>query len=301
MRAHREIQLDDSWVSGDDPRERWWTVEVDFPTALDEVFGVTNNKQGTMTFQRLARYDWRREVLPDEESSGDVRRRMEEDGDHRVHLLDLRKQIENAIKLMRSRVWQARRRRSPRHVLDEDQKADAKATAAIKRRIEEGHEGESDRAGESGTVEEHKEVQVESLVEKHHLDQDDALQRIDETIKAGHRVRWIRSAQSSPAFFDIEALPNVLQVALNTKHPVHSHLYDIMHPDVDELTEDEIRERLARAAAAFRILIYSWARYEDEQTDRDQRKVRNARMEWGKYAEEFFDEDDDSIPPTDLV
>ena len=114
-------------------------------------------------------------------------------------------------------------------------------------------------------------------------------------------MRWIRSAQSSPAFFDIEALPNVLQVALNTKHPVHSHLYDIMHPDVDELTEDEVRERLARAAAAFRILIYSWARYEDEQTDRDQRQVRNARMEWGKYVEEFFDEDDDSIPPTDLV
>ena len=59
IRAHREIQLDDSWVSGDDPRERWWTVEVDFPTALDDVFGVTNNKQGTMTFQRLARYDWK--------------------------------------------------------------------------------------------------------------------------------------------------------------------------------------------------------------------------------------------------
>ena len=60
IRAHREIEIDPSWVSGDDPRERWWTVEVDFPTALDEVFGVTNNKQGTMTFQRLARYDWKK-------------------------------------------------------------------------------------------------------------------------------------------------------------------------------------------------------------------------------------------------
>ena len=68
IRAHREIQLDDSWVSHDDPRERWWTVEVDFPTALDEVFGVTNNKQGTMTFQRLAAFDWRREALDGEES-----------------------------------------------------------------------------------------------------------------------------------------------------------------------------------------------------------------------------------------
>ena len=301
VRAHREIQLDDSWVSGDDPRERWWTVEVDFPTALDEVFGVTNNKQGTMIFQRLARYDWRREALPGEETSGDVRRRMEEDGDHRIHLLDLREQIERAIKLMRSRVRQARLLRGSRHVLDEDQKADAKATAAIKRRMVDGHEGESDKVGESGSEEEHREAQVESLTEKHHFDRTDALQQIDETIQAGNRVRWIQSAQSSPAFFDVESLPNVIQVALNTDHPVHSHLYDIMHPDVEDMTEDEVRERLARAAAAFRILIYSWARYEDEQTDKPRRQVRNARMEWGRYAEEFFDEDDDSVPPTDLV
>ena len=301
VRAHREIQLDDSWISGDDPRERWWTVEVDFPTALDEVFGVTNNKQGTMTFQRLARYHWAREALPGEESPGDVRRRMEEDGDYRVYLLDLRKQIENAIKAMRPRVRQARLRRSLRHVLNEDQKADAKATVAIKRRMEEGHRGDSDRAGELGTEEQQKETQVESLVEKHHLDQRDALRQIDETIRTGSRVRWIQSSQSSAAFFDVEPLPNVIQVALNTNHPVHSHLYDIMHPDVDELTENEVRDRLAKAAAAFRILIYSWARYEEEQTNRARREVRNSRVEWGKYAEDFFDEDDGSIPPTDLV
>lgn len=301
MRAHREIELDLSWVSGDDPRERWWTVEVDFPTALDEVFGVTNNKQGTMTFQRLARFDWRREALPGEETPGDVRRRMEEEGDHRVHLLDLRRQIENAISAMRTRVRQASRARGPRHVLDEDQKADAKATAAIKRRLEEGHKGESDVAEETGTEEEHTEAQVESLVAKHHFAEDDALRQVAETMEARHRVRWIQSQQASPAFFDVDALPGVVQVALNTNHPVHSHLYELMHPDIDELTEDEIRERLVKAGAAFRILIYAWARYEDEQTDVMKRRVRDARLEWGKYAEEFFEEGDESIPPTDLV
>ena len=301
MRAHREIQLDDSWVSGDDPRERWWTVEVDFPTALDEVFGVTNNKQGTMTFQRLARYDWRREAVPGEESAGDVRRRMEEEGDHRTHLLDLRRQIDQAITAMRSRVRQARQRRGRRHELDEDQKADAKATAAIKRWMHEGYEGESERAAESGTEAEHRDSQVKSLVAKHHLDKADALQRIDETIRAGSRVRWIQSFQSSAAFFDAESLPNVIQVTLNTSHPVHSYLYDVMHPDVEEMAEDEVRERLRKAGAAFRVLIYSWARYEEEQTERDRRRIRDTRVEWGKYAEEFFDEDDGLAVPTDLV
>ena len=301
IRAHREIEIDRSWVNGNDPTERWWTVEVDFPTALDEVFGVTNNKQGTMTFQRLAQYDWKREALSGEENIGDVRRRMTEDGDHRVHLLDLRTQINRAISAMRSRVKQTGQPRSPRHVPNENQKADAKASAAIKRRSKEGHQGESDLAGESGTEEEHRETQVESLVKKHHLDQRDALRRIDETIRTGSRVRWIQSSQSSAAFFDVEPLPNVIQVALNTNHPVHSDLYDIMYSNVDDLTEDEVRDRLAKAAAAFRILIYSWARYEEEQTDHARREVRNARVEWGKYAEEFFDEDDNSIPPTDLV
>ena len=96
-------------------------------------------------------------------------------------------------------------------------------------------------------------------------------------------------------------MPGVIQVALNTDHPVHSHLYDVMHPDVDELSEEEVRERLYKTAAAFRVLIYSWARYEDEQTDKMKRVVRDARIEWGKYAEEFFDDDDGSVPPTDII
>ena len=52
---------------------------------------------------------------------------------------------------------------------------------------------------------------------------------------------------------------------------------------------------------AFRVLIYSWARFEEEQTERERRGVRNARFEWGKYAEEFFEEDDDEPPPTDFA
>ena len=303
MRAHREIQLDDSWVSHDDPRERWWTVEVDFPTALDEVFGVTNNKQGTMTFQRLAAFDWRREALDGEESPGDVRRRMEADGDPRVLLLKVQEQIRRFRRAMRPRVREVRQKRgNTGDASTEETTANAKATAAIQRRKQAGHQGESDKAAETGTPIDHKQQQVESLVKKHHLDRDDALQRVDETIRSGSLVRWIQSEQQSPAFFDVEPLPNVVQVAFNTNHPVHSHLWAIMHPDLaEDATPEEIQERLEKAAMAFRVLIYSWARFEEEQTERNRRVVRNSRYEWGKYAEEFFDDDDDTPPPTDLM
>ena len=303
MRAHREIQLDDSWVSHDDPRERWWTIEVDFPTALDEVFGVTNNKQGTIIFQRLAAFDWRREALDGEESVGDVRRRMEADGDPRVLLLRVQEQIRRCRRTMRPRVRESRQTRGhARDASTEESTANAKATAAIRRRKQEGHQGESDKAAETGSPNDHKEQQVHSLVQKHHLDRDDAVQRVDDTILSGSLVRWIQSAQQSPAFFDVEPLPNVVQVAFNTNHPVHSHLWAVMHPDLaDDATPDEVRERLEKAAMAFRVLIYSWARFEEEQTERDRRAVRNARYEWGKYAEEFFEEGDQTPPPTDLA
>ena len=301
IRSHRELEIDASWTN-QDTTERWWTIEVDFPAELDEIFGVTNNKQGTMTFQRLGQYDWQREAFPGELNQGDVRRRMEEDGDQRLHLLELRTQIERIRTLLRQRAGKSVQRRPSRHQLDEDQKADAKTTAAIKRRIQEGHRGESDRAGQEGTKDDHIEAQTTSLVERHKFDKEQALQKAMETVDKGNRVSWILSAQPGiPAFFDVEPLPNVLQVAFNTEHPVHPYLYDLLYPDVDNMLEEDVKASLSKAAAAFRILFYSWARFEEEQTDLERRKIRNARLEWGKYSEEFFDEDDGSFPPTDLV
>lgn len=289
MRAHREIDIDRAWKSGDDPRERWWTVEIDFPTDLDEIFGVTINKQGAPTFQNFAHFDWQREALG-EETYGDVRRRMEEEGDLRVHLLKISDQIERLISPMRKRVRQSVQRRGKRN--SEGDNADAKATTAVKRRIGEGHKGESDRAAEVGTPEEHTEIQVKSLRDKHHLDEETARERVLETVISKYKVRWLESSQNSPAFFDVESLPAVIQVAFNNNHPVYKYLYELMLvDDIVDLGENELRLRLDKAVAAFRILIYSWARFEDEQRDGHRKKIRNARYDWGKYADEFFDED----------
>lgn len=300
MRADREIQIDDSWISGDDPRERWWTVEVDFPTELDEIFGVTNTKQNSLTFQRLSRYDWKREAFPGENSRAEVRRRMEDEGDPRVYLLELDKQIRNAISIMRPRVRKTGQSRS-RHIVNEEQKIDAKATAAIKRRIEEGHKGESDVTEEILPKSEQKTLQIKSLIERHNIDESDALQRVIRTIEQNNKVRWIQSAQSTPAFFEIESLPGVIQVAFNENHPVYSGLYSIMHPDIEEMSIEEIKECLEKADMAFRLLMYAWGRFEDEQEGRAKNRIRDARIEWGRYAEEFFDEDDETPAPTDLI
>lgn len=289
VRAHRELELDQSWIIGYDPRERWWKIEIDLPTALDEVFGVTNNKQSTTTFQSLSKFDWKLDALEGETEYSDVRKRMDEDGDPRVYLLDLHRQITRTLKILRQRVKQSARRR--RYTADE-QNADAKATAKIKKRSADQHRGRSDELGDQLSPEEQKKAQEESLRRKG-LTVEEARVMIEETNRLRRRVRWILSPQESPGFFDVESLPHLLQVAINMNHPVHSDLYEVLHPNLEELDAEGLRDQLTKAAAAFRLLVYAWARYEDEQPGPERRRVRNARWEWGKYAELFFVEDDD--------
>ena len=301
VRSHREINLDKSWVSGDDPRERWWTIEVDFPTELDDVFGVTNNKQGAMTFQRLSSFDWEREALPGEENRGDFNRRIKNENPDRHSLLQLKYQIERARKSLREKVKVPSKKK--RHESNKTDNSEASTTAKIKERIKEGNIGESDKSGKEGTEKEQVQKQLESLIVNHHFDKEEAQEIISITKKSGYIVRFIQSAQSIPAFFSVDPLPNVLQVALNKDHPVYSHLYDVMQKqDIQNLSKEEVSHLLDRARTAFEILLFSWARYEEEQPEKMRRKVIDSRIEWGKYARDFLDDNsDDFITPTDLI
>ena len=292
IRANREIEINKSWIAGYDPTDRWWKIEIDFPTSLDEIFGVTNNKQSITKFKKLGQ--WREP----EESPLDARKRMEHTGDHRRHLLDLHHQIDKTLRLLRQRVKGTKQQRRTRHRNAQDKYADKRASAVIDHRSKRGHEGQTDRLASKGSADEQRNSQIESLVNRHNLSPEDAFRKIEETLRLEGRVRWLLSEKDSPAFFDVESLPNVIQVAINTNHPVHREFYDVLHPDVTDMNEVEIRERLAKVSAAFRILIYAWARYEDELPEGERRRIRNARHEWGKYAEEFFEpeEDDEGMP-----
>ena len=57
VRAGRELDLDQSLVIKYDTTERWWGIEVEFPPSLDNLFGVTNNKQSARNFAELINID----------------------------------------------------------------------------------------------------------------------------------------------------------------------------------------------------------------------------------------------------
>ena len=96
VREGRELHLDPSWTNSYDPTERWWGVEVEFPSTLDEVFGVTNTKQNATVFSNMAQFEWRSEANPGE-SMSEFCDRIQSDGDPRALLLPIVEHIRQQI------------------------------------------------------------------------------------------------------------------------------------------------------------------------------------------------------------
>jgi hypothetical protein len=77
-------------------------------------------------------------------------------------------------------------------------------------------------------------------------------------------------------------------------HPVHNELMAVIDDVPEAADADELRERLRRAANTFRLLLFSWARYEDESpSDRLRQRIVEARQDWGRYARDFLDTEAD--------
>ncbi|GAA2991546.1 ATP-binding protein [Kitasatospora albolonga] len=297
IRAERELDLDTGWCSPSDPVERWWGIEIDFPPELDEIFGVTNNKQSATIFSSLAHFKWR------EEAAGltweEYREELREEGDRRLPLIEIVYHIrEKLLGRLRSELdhqTQGTGTSRKRHEV-----AEVQAEVAVQRRRTETRPSLTDQLAEETTEAQSKQLQYESLVETHRYSPADAQRIIEETMSQGKHVRLLTSRNpDSPAFFNVEYIPGMLQVALNMDHPVYSDLIAVLDGDIDGASREELAERLTLAANAFKLILISWARFEDEQPEKPRERAKRMRQDWGRIASEFLgasdadDEDDE--------
>ncbi|RIU11518.1 ATP-binding protein [Mycobacteroides abscessus] len=294
VREGRELDLDSTWAIGYDPVERWWGVEVSFTSELDQIFGVTNNKQTATLFSKLARLDVEAETL-DGETRKSMKDRMAAEGDPRLPLLELADYLQRTLKKIRRRVKEQRegsRSGKKRHGDD----ATEQASNVVDRRREEGHTGTTDKLGEEATPEERRENDFSNLTEQHQVEQEDAKSLVDEAIEHNWKVRWLSAHSDTPAFFSVDLMAGMLQVNFNMNHPVYDELMAVIDDVPDDADAQELRQRLRRAANTFKLLLFSWARYEDESasvSEKMRRQIAETRHDWGKFARDFLDAEAD--------
>jgi hypothetical protein len=296
VRSGRELDLDSSWAIGYDPRERWWGVEVEFPSTLDEVFGVTNNKQYAVNFKELGSMDIATVVRDSGLTVGAYKEELLENNDLKGLLIEIAIDIENQLSIIRNFIkTQAKKLektdKSTRHgetgtATDFD--GEIKATEKTDKRKESGKTGTSD-IDESGKTDEEKLIDLETSLKED--DVADAAEIAEMLIKSKIKYQFIDKSFDGNAFFSVSPVAGKIIIKLNNTHPAYHKFVEVLKDDIsDELEKDELLERLKTAQYGLKLILMAWARYEDEQPDGPLKTVvKNARQDWGRIAAEFME------------
>jgi hypothetical protein len=291
VRANRELDLDPAWSNPSEPRDRWWGVEVDFAPGLDELFGLTNNKQSARHFSELAKLDIE-ELVRDEGIT--LSGRFEEllaDEDPRLPLLEIASHIQKNINSIRRSIKTQTAGVKRSRYAEGNNVPEAVATQATDKRKEEGKKGESD-AQETLPPEQRQHAIQDTLVEEG-LTKQTASQLAAVTIARSLKYTFAEANISTPAFFDVKARGGSLIISLNTNHPAYSRLVEVLEREFDESDIEELRNRIATARDGLKLLLMAWARYEDELPDGPRRRgATEARWDWGRIASQFLSDID---------
>ena len=289
VREGRELDLDPAWTNSYEPTERWWGIEVDFPSALDEVFGVTNTKQSATIFSQMVQFDWLAEANTDE-TRLEFKERIHGEGDPRAILLPIVDHIRAQIQEMRKYLKKqtvGHRTKENRH--DEPDVSDL-ATMKFRKRAEQGHETEADREEFTG---EDRDSLEKDLTEDKHYPLDVAHKIAQATFKRKRKVLLLEKAMEGYAFFNIETKHGGLtEVVFNSNHPFFGQLIESLRPQISDETDAKLIERIYTAAETMELLFAAWARNELEEV-RQKNRLSDMRQEWGKMARFFLTEEDD--------
>ena len=288
VRERRELELDKSWTIGYDPRERWWGVEVEFPSALDEIFGVTNNKQHANTFASMAQFDWEEEAEPGEQLSA-FRDRMLANGDPRGLLIEIAEYIQSQLNEIRRRIKAqtiGKRSTQKRH---DDPDVEDQATDKFRERAQSGHEVPSDNAGFSDS--DQKNLQ-DDLIEDDYYSSVDAKKIVDAVVSRKRNVQFSTGYLDGHHFFSMKQFGNLTKIAFNMNHPIYEQLLEVLDPATEDDTDADLLDRVHRASDTLKLLFAAWARYELEETQKHD-ELMEMRQEWGKMAKVFLREEAD--------
>ena len=282
VRADRELELSVALVNPSDPRERWWGVEIEFPPALDEIFGVTNNKQSARTLSEMLDTEID-DLIEDDQTTSEFKEQLRAEGDPRLGLIELSELVRKNLRQMR-RLIEAQRRGTSRRKRHAPDSAEARGTAATRELQREGRSGRSDPQEELPAQTRAQELES-AMVEEAGMSHPQARELAHGVVEEGLKYVFVESAMDLPAFFSVTPRAGAIVLRLNTEHPVFEHLIEVLEPDVSGTAED----RLSSAREGLKLLLEAWARYEDEQPEGYRRDAAmDARNDWGRVARRFF-------------
>lgn len=284
VRARRELEMNSTFDNSYDPRERWWGVEISFEPPLDDVFGVTNNKQAATNFRRMNIDD---DALSEGLTAEEFKDELRETNDPRLPMYVVSNEIERVLRTLREQI----KRMKEGSKADDTQapqpgSAEAVATEAIRRRkIEQGITGESDD-DENTLTEEEKAEQLQEEFESFEIEVAEARELAIDVARSDVKFVFTEGRVPGHVMFDTYGRAGKLFVKLNDSHPAKEWLFELL--DVED-------SNASRALKSLKLLLEAWARLEDEAEAKRRQVLADIRSDWGRIARDFLQEAEDRL------
>lgn len=289
VRAGRELELDQTLVSQSDPTERWWGIELEFPPSLDELMGVTNNKQAARNFSDVL--SMVQEISDMQRKGKDIdliQEELEEEGDPRAPLIIVADYIYKQIVSMRKLIKEQTKGLRSKTKRYQEQEIEQKATEYTEERKKQGFIGTSDKDEELPPQEKVEQISRQLITSG--IEEEEAIEIATYTVTNNLKYSFSEAYFESDAFFTVQPSGGALNILINRNHAAYEHLIEVLDNNEEEKEDiKDLKLRIEKASKGLKLLLAAWARFEDEIPDGDRKDdIQDARKDWGRIAKKFL-------------
>ncbi len=276
VRAGREIDFGSFGFLDSDTRQRWWGVEVRFKPVLDELFGVTNNKQHIRGFKKLdPKHDVEQiealnEAAEDPENSGHYKSSLH---------LELNRNLTVKINAMLD-VIKTRKEGSS---ADPTKAKPDPVSEKVNKDVAEDHtETSSDKEAETKSEQEKLAERTQYVLEtRPELSEEDAQAFAKATID--YKVDLNKGSWPGTMFLDLQFIANAAVGVINTRSPYYEKLWQHVEDSGDD-----------RALSALEVYTMAYVRTEDEfRKTLDGETFEKFRDRWGYWVSKLLENVDE--------
>jgi hypothetical protein len=276
VRAGREIDFGSFGFLDSDTRQRWWGVEVRFKPVLDELFGVTNNKQHIRGFKKLdPKHDVEQiealsEAAEDPENSGHYKSSLH---------LELNRNLTVKINAMLDVI---KTRKEGSSAEPSKAKPDPVSEKVNKDVAEDHTETSSDKEAEKKSEQEKLAERTKYVLEtRPELSEEDAQAFAKATID--YKVDLNKGSWPGTMFLDLQFVANAAVGVINTRSPYYEKLWRHVEDSGDD-----------RALSALEVYTMAYVRTEDEfRKTLDGETFEKFRDRWGYWVSKLLENIDE--------
>lgn len=279
-RSNREIKMTDIFNSTD-PRDRWFGVEVAFTPVLDELFGVTFDKQDVVNFELIDLKTEAENEGYDSEDKSQMREFEElfnKEKTDRYWIYKIATEIRKNITSLRTHTTSLKDGALVKKNSSDTPRlthAEEVAKKVADKRISEKKATDSDLTFHNPEVsKEDKEIALSKALEKDNIgiDKEEAKEVAKALIKNDCNVKFLEQPLRGSVFFDVASEAGTVIVLLNTNHEFYK-FYNGISDDKKEL---------------MKLVLIAWAQCEDESSSRIRSDMEDVRAQWGKMMKDYL-------------